>query len=187
MLIRKGTVEDALPIANYLLLAMEEIAYRFIGHRDPELALDFLLELVKNPGNQYSFDNNWVIEDEGLVVATALVYDGGQLAELRAPVARFVQEKYGRDFNPEDETQAGEYYIDCLGVNPNQQGKGLGSKIIQYLIEEYVVRRNSILGLLVDDDNPKAKKLYERLGFEVVGEKWLMGKHLEHMQLKKIK
>jgi predicted GNAT family acetyltransferase len=47
-----------------------------------------------------------------------------------------------------------------------------------------VSKQGKVLGLLVDDDNPKAKKHYERLCFKVVGEKWLMGKHLEHMQIK---
>lgn len=184
MIIRRGLKQDSEQIASYLLLAMEEIAYRFIGQRDQQQALNFLTELVKQEGNQYSYNNNWVIEEEGEVVATALVYDGAKLHELRKPVAQYVESQFQRDFNPEDETQAGEFYIDCIGVNPNQQGKGLGSKIIEFLIGEYVTENKTVLGLLVDDDNPKAKKLYERLGFQVVGEKWLMGKHLEHMQIK---
>ena len=92
---------------------------------------------------------------------------------------------FNKPFNPEDETQAGEYYIDCVGVNPNQQGKGIGSKIFQFLIDEYVYRRKETLGLLVDRDNPNAKRLYLKLGFEVVGEKTLVGKRLEHLQFKK--
>lgn len=184
MIIRQGTFQDSEQIAAYLLLAMEEITYRFIGQRDRELALRFLVQLVQQKGNQYSYDNNWVIEDDGKVLATALIYDGGRLEELREPVAKIVTEQFNREFNPENETQDGEYYIDCIGVNPDQQGKGLGSKIILHLIDEYVSKQGKVLGLLVDDDNPKAKKLYERLGFKVVGEKWLMGKHLEHMQIK---
>lgn len=184
MNIRRGLQQDSEQIASYLLLAMEEIAYRFIGQRDKQQALHFLTELVKQEGNQYSYNNNWVIEEAGEVVATALVYDGAKLHELRKPVAQYVETQFQREFSPEDETQPGEFYIDCIGVNPNQQGKGLGSKIIEFLIGEYVTKNKTVLGLLVDDDNPKAKKLYERLGFQVVGEKWLMGKHLEHMQIK---
>ena len=184
MIIRRGKQEDSGQIAEYLFLAMEEIAYRFIGKNDKDLAIRFLTQLVREQGNQYSYDNNWLIEQDGEVVASALIYDGSKLAELRKPVAKIVTEQFGRDFNPEDETQAGEFYIDCIGVHPSQQGKGLGSKILLHLIEEYVHKQEQVLGLLVDDDNPKAKKLYERLGFKVVGEKWLMGKHLEHMQIK---
>ena len=184
MIIRRGVLQDSEIIASYLFLAMQEIAYRFIGQRNPDLAMRFLTQLVSQQANQYSYENNWVIEDQGEVLATALVYDGSRLAELREPVAKIVTEEFAIEFNPEDETQAGEYYIDCIGVNPDHQGKGLGSKLILHLIQEYVTERGLVLGLLVDDDNPKAKKLYERLGFEVVGEKWLMGKHLQHLQIK---
>jgi len=90
---------------------------------------------------------------------------------------------FNRSFNPEEETQAGEYYIDCVAVNPTRQGSGVGSKILQFLINEYVYERNEKLGLLVDKENPDARKLYLKLGFEMVGEKTLAGKKMEHLQL----
>ena len=83
---------------------------------------------------------------------------------------------FNRDFSPEDETQAGEFYIDCVGVNTVWQGKGVGSKLFDFLIDEYVHKRKKTLGLLVDNNNPKAKKLYLKLGFEITGEKILTGK-----------
>jgi ribosomal protein S18 acetylase RimI-like enzyme len=117
-------------------------------------------------------------------VAVAVVYDGAKLHELRAPVAQAVKSMFNRDFNPEDETKAGEYYIDSIGVAPHQQGKGLGEKLLQFLIDAYVYKKNETLGLLVDKENPNAKKLYLKLGFEVVGEKILVGKNMEHLQFK---
>lgn len=71
-----------------------------------------------------------------------------------------------------------------MGVDPSQQGKGIRSKVFQFLIDEYVEKNNQTLGLLVDKDNPNAKKLYLKLGFEIVGEKALVGKQLEHLQFK---
>lgn len=185
MLIRKAKREESKIIANYIFLAMEEIAYQFIGEKSKEKALQLLNSLIEETNNQYSYENCWLVESENEIVAAALVYDGTKLHELREPVARKIKTMFNRAFNPEDETQAGEYYIDCVGVNPNQQGKGIGSKIFQFLIDEYVSKRNETLGLLVDQDNPNAKRLYLKLGFEVVGEKTLVGKKLEHLQFKK--
>ena len=91
---------------------------------------------------------------------------------------------FNRDFAPEDETQSGEYYIDCIGVNPNQQGKGIGTKILQFLIHEYVNQRDKTLGLLVDKNNPKAKQLYLKIGFEIVDEVIFVGKVMEHLQMR---
>jgi len=92
---------------------------------------------------------------------------------------------FNRDFHPEDETQAGEYYIDCVGVIPNQQGKGIGTQVFLFLINEYANQKDKTLGLLVDKKNPKAKQLYLKLGFEIVGEKILAGKKMEHLQFRK--
>lgn len=183
--IRRAKPEESGIIASYIFLAMEDIVYRFIGETSAEKALQLLDSLVRERNNQYSYENGWVVESEGVVIAAAIVYDGARLKELREPVARKIASMFNRGFHPEDETQAGEYYIDCVGVNPDQQGKGIGSKIFRFLINEYVHKRNETLGLLVDKDNPNAKKLYLKLGFEVVGEKTLAQKKMEHLQFKK--
>ena len=182
MKIRKAKPEDAKAIATYLLLAMEEIVYQFIGEKSMEKATRLLTYLAGCRANQYSYENCWVIELDNEVVAVAVVYDGVHLKALRAPVAQAIQSMFNRDFNPENETEAGEYYIDCFGVNPYRQRKGLGSKLLHFLIDEYVNQRNGTLGLLVDKANPHARKLYLKLGFEIVGEKTLAGKRMEHLQ-----
>ena len=187
MIIRKAKPEDAKTIATYLLLAMKEIVYQFIGEKSHEKAKQLLVNLIIKKANQYSYENCWVIEIENEVVAVAIVYDGAKLQELREPVAKEIKSMFNRDFNPENETEAGEYYIDSIGVSPQQQGKGLGSKLFKFLIDEYVYKKNETLGLLVDKDNPNAKKLYLKLGFEIVGEKTLAGKKMEHLQFGKKK
>lgn len=185
MFIRQAQAQESTQVASLILLAMEDIIYHFIGEESKEKAIQFLASLVEEKGNQYSFENSWVVESEGKLVAATMVYDGAQLEVLRKPVLNRIKTMFDRDFMPEDETQAGEFYIDCIGVDPNQQGKGLGSKILLFLVEEYVEKRGSALGLLVDKDNPHAKKLYLKLGFKVVGEKTLSGKELEHLQVRK--
>ena len=184
MLVRKAKPEESKTIASFIFLAMEDIAYTFIGERSPEKAKQWLDSLVRMEGNQYSYKNCWVAISEEEIVAAAVVYDGGRLAELRAPVAAQIKSMFSKSFNPEDETQAGEYYIDSVGVHPERQGEGIGSKVFKFLIDTYVNDQKQTLGLLVDKDNPKAKSLYLKLGFKVVGEKALAGKELEHMQFK---
>lgn len=183
MIIRKATLADAPTITPYILLAMEEIVYAFIGESSSEKAAAFMGDLIRKRGNQYSYENCWVAELNLELVAVALVYDGGTLEELREPVARKVRADYNREFNPEDETQSGEFYIDCIAVSKQMQGRGIGTELFNFLIDEYVRRRGETLGLLVDVQNPKAKKLYYNLGFREVGRKTLVGKEREHLQL----
>ncbi|GAA4318540.1 GNAT family N-acetyltransferase [Flaviaesturariibacter amylovorans] len=183
MILRPATPADAPQVATCLLLAMEEIVYSFIGSRDRAEAHRFLEDLVRAEGNQYSYGNCQVAELDGVVVAAVNIYPGADLHALRGPVLDLVRVRFGREINPEDETGPGEYYLDTLGVLPGRQGRGIGTQLLQYAIDEYVHRRRAVLGLLVDDDNPEAKRLYLRLGFITAGTKTLMGKQLCHLQM----
>lgn len=67
MLIRNAKREESKIIANYIFLAMEEIAYQFIGEKSAEKALQFLSSLTEENGNQYSYENCWVVECENKI------------------------------------------------------------------------------------------------------------------------
>jgi ribosomal protein S18 acetylase RimI-like enzyme len=65
----------------------------------------------------------------------------------------------------------GMHYLAHLGVTPVLRGEGIGRALIDEL-----VRRGTALGrqrmvLDVATSNPRAQALYERLGFEVTGER----------------
>lgn len=182
LIIRRAVPEDSHQVASLIALAMHDIILRFIGEDSEAKAQQLLYRLVSKKGNQYSFENCWVAEIEKEVVAAACIYDGAKLKVLRKPVAEEIAGMFGRNFNPEDETQAGEFYIDSVGVMPSHQGMGIGTKIFEFLIEEYVYTRKKVIGLLVDKENPDAKRLYLKLGFKYSGDKNLAGKQMEHFQ-----
>lgn len=184
MTIRKAKPADAGAISPLLLLAMEEVFYEFIGTNSYSVAEPFLRELVKTKSNQYSYENCHVVEIDNAIAGVSCVYPGEQLQQLRKKVALHIKKAFNRNFNPEDETEPGEYYIDCVAVNPEFQGKGIGSALFNFLIKEFVSNQQKPLGLLVDLDNPQAKRLYKRLGFQVVKQKTLTGKVFDHMQMK---
>lgn len=52
--------------------------------------------------------------------------------------------------------------LEMLFILPEERGKGLGKRLIQYGIENYSVER-----LAVNEQNPQAKGFYEHIGFEV--------------------
>ncbi len=183
MIFRKAELKDINQIKDYIFLAMEELSYYMIGKNDEELAKQFFLDMLALPISQYSYKNCYVLEENEQVIAAINIYDGEKLEMLRAPVLNYLKNNYNRIITPEDETQAGEIYIDTFGVHPNYQGKGLGTKLLQEVIQLIVVQKGKTLGLLVDDENPNAKKLYLKLGFKKQGNKTLMGHQMEHLQI----
>lgn len=183
MIIRQARAADAEAIATYLMLAMEDILFEFIGQTDSERAKAFLLHFVQQEDNQYAYQNCLVAELDQQVVAALNIYDGAQLLRLRSPIAHYIKTKFSINFNPENETQAGEYYIDSFGVSTAHQGKGIGAKMLQHVIGYYVHQQGQTVGLLVDHDNIKAERLYTKLGFKPVGHKLLVGKTMKHLQI----
>ena len=52
--------------------------------------------------------------------------------------------------------------LEMLFISPEERGKGLGKRLIEYGIESYSVER-----LAVNEQNPQAKEFYEHMGFHV--------------------
>ncbi len=52
--------------------------------------------------------------------------------------------------------------LEMLFISPEERGKGLGKRLIQYGIENYAVER-----LAVNEQNPQAKGFYEHMDFRV--------------------
>lgn len=184
MIIRKAIKQDSPIISEHLFLAMEHILYEFFGIKDVLKAKEFMMYFVEKENNQYSFQNCLVAESENGILGSINIYNGADLEQLRIPIIQYVKTHFNIDFNPEKETQHGEYYIDSFGVSPDQQGKGIGTKMLQYIIKAYTIENQQTLGLLVDEENPEAEKLYLKLGFEFVGHKVFVGKKMKHLQRK---
>lgn len=125
-----------------------------------------LVRLIQAEQTQYSYLNTIVCRSGNDVAGIAVSYDGGQLHQLRQPFIDACLEAFGRDHsNIPDETEAGELYLDTLCVDSRYRGHGIGRRLIAATIEKGRTM-NLPVGLLVDDGNPRARKLYESLGFQ---------------------
>jgi len=59
--------------------------------------------------------------------------------------------------------------VQTIGVRTPYQGRGLGAALLTELVDEAVRRSCAAVFLEVRADNPRAQKLYEKFGFDVVG------------------
>jgi ribosomal protein S18 acetylase RimI-like enzyme len=65
------------------------------------------------------------------------------------------------------ESKPDSFYIHEIQVLPEYQGRGIGTAVIKRVIER-AASRGVAVTLSVVSANPRAKQLYERLGFEVI-------------------
>ena len=64
---------------------------------------------------------------------------------------------------------ADEAFVQTVAVAPAAQGQGLGTRLVQALLDEAQRRGLRVVMLEVRADNARARALYERLGFRQTG------------------
>ena len=121
----------------------------------------------KKRGNLYSYENCWVAEHGKQSLSPRQLYDdGADYSGLKIPVAnRGKSHVWGRSFEFENRNRPGRILRWFGGSQPGTSGQGIGSRLFRFLIEEYVSKKTAP-GLLVDKENPTAKKLYLKLGLK---------------------
>ena len=77
--------------------------------------------------------------------------------------------------------------IQTVGVLPAWRNRGVGSKLIQFA-EDRIFRETPNAFICASSFNPRVKRLYERLGYEVVGElkEYIIPGHSEMLLRKSI-
>ena len=75
-------------------------------------------------------------------------------------------------------------YIAEIAIDENQRSKGYGTKVIKDVID--YAQKNDYKRVILDADfrNPKAKALYERLGFKVYNKKSFLKRGMYNMEFK---
>jgi [ribosomal protein S18]-alanine N-acetyltransferase len=60
-------------------------------------------------------------------------------------------------------------YIQTVCIHPDRRGQGLGSRVVEFA-EQRILRESPNIFMCVSSFNHEARRLYQRLGYRVVGE-----------------
>lgn len=144
-----------------------------------------MTRLVEMDDSQYSWRNTLcAVTPSGELAGILVAYDGGQLHALRRRFIEQARKHFGIDYSDmDDETTAGEYYIDSLCVDSRFRGQGIASRLLQAAIEKGRQLGLAHTGLLVDKGNPRAETLYTRIGFTFVNDTTWGGHPMKHLQV----
>ena len=183
--------EDAPLIAKAIMTAVgTEICENMAGenHSLDDVAKLFT-ELAGRNDSQYSWRNTRIaVVEDGKKAGVCVCYDGKDLKKLRRSFFELTNKMFGWGLSEEEienipeETKAGEYYLDSLMVLPEYRKRGIASALIE---DAHTKARSEglPLGLLVDPDNPKARHLYDSLGFKQVDIRPFAGVDMNHLLL----
>ncbi|MEZ5003076.1 MAG: GNAT family N-acetyltransferase [Chitinophagales bacterium] len=130
-------------------------------------------------GGELGYDNHTCILRDGKVVGIGAIWSGRKtfrfmLADIKKILLFFGLIKgigvLIRALKAElliQPPKKKEWALAHLGIDPVLTGKGLGSQLINHLMNAVPIQKNEKVVLDVSYINPKAQKLYERLGFKV--------------------
>ena len=178
--IRPASASDATIIARAVAMAIgdEQTLKEYCG--DDYLATLTAIAAAEN--TQYSWRYALVAQVDGVVAGAIVGYDGAQLASLRCGTFTILQSRIGRTPTIADETEAGEFYLDSIGVLPELRGCGVGKALITALCDKAFSEGHNCVGLIVETNNPQAEKLYDSLGFRQVSTRLFFGHQMYHLQ-----
>jgi ribosomal protein S18 acetylase RimI-like enzyme len=181
-MIRRAVQSDAEKAVPLILQAIGHIASILTGTTDDQETASILNDFFGQKDNRISFQNTLIVEEEGELVAVAILYDGAKARELDAPLERTAAKKSGdSNYRIPTEPEASEFYLDTVSVGPGCRGKGYGRKLIEAGCDWARKLGHLRMGLLVEADNVAAQRLYERLGFRTDYTKWIAGYEYFHM------
>lgn len=164
MQIRKATKDDALYLAELINLAGEGIPFYLWEQMkaDEQTVLEFGAQRASREKGGFSYSSAWVTEQGDQVAAMILGYkqpDPYDLDDL--------------DENPDfirpivelEAMAPGSWYVNALATFGDFRKKGLGRRLL-FRAEEIAREEGcSELSLIVSTENPNARRLYEKLGY----------------------
>lgn len=173
-------VDAAVPLIHSSGPAAFDYVFSVPGAGD---AAAFLKRAFVDGAGEFGWRNHVVGVIDDAVVAVGAGYGGKSKWPFTLAAARQILSHYGvghavgvitRGLRVESiipPPSGAMHYLGHLGVSPQRQGQGIGSALVRHLLKVVVLDSQSGVTLDVATTNDKAQQLYERLGFEVVGER----------------
>jgi GNAT superfamily N-acetyltransferase len=183
--IRPATVADTATIVHLEMTIIDQMEIPMVA----KLGRDNIEQLLHDSAladdtARYSHTHATVAELGGAIVGVAFGYPSASEPHLDLTMQRLLAERFGElaELFPDVETLPDEWYLDSISVAESARGKGVGTQLLAALPEVVAAQGETVIGLNVDDGNPKARVLYEREGFVAVGELMIGAHHYTHMQ-----
>ncbi|ATB28998.1 GNAT family N-acetyltransferase [Melittangium boletus] len=178
---RPATPEDAAIVVRLMYTAIGDIAHTLSGTRDKAEALRVLESFFRQARNRVSHEHVWVHEADGRVIGFLSAYHGSQIPDLDRPFIERLRAIGGDPSGVIPEAREDEYYLDSLAVDADYQGGGIGTLLLDAFERKADALGHPKIMLLVDQENTKARRLYERRGYREDGSLLLSGHVFDRM------
>jgi ribosomal protein S18 acetylase RimI-like enzyme len=179
-LFRRAQPQDA-EEASRLVYSVGPEGFDYTFSQGNTTAPEFLRYAFLEGGGFFGYRNHIVVEAAGRLVGTGAFYSGHEYNALSIGISKQIFRFYGfpgflsvmrRSFQALSLTpppRKDMEYIADLAVTEDMRSRGIATALLER--QKEVARRKGrrVYALDVSVNNPRARKLYERLGFKVTG------------------
>ncbi len=180
-MIRKAKLDDIRQCAELTYMSGPNV-FKYIFNVPEERILQILMMMFDQPRTFLSKEYFWIHEEESKVRGLAVIFSGGVKTALEKNMSKYGRNmmKYmsipamiklmlhSRMFKKLPSIGADEMYIANLAVSPNYRRKGVATALLQKAFAWTKESGLSKTSLLVELENEKAVKAYEKNGFSIV-------------------
>lgn len=170
-------VELAIP----LIYSSGPDAFSYVFNNGKFTALDFLRSAFQTKGGEFSYDNHiaMLLDDELIGIGSAFSGDRGTSFTISDALKIMKQYKLGavkimsRGLRVEQLIKlpkGDQVALAHIAIIEKMRSKGYGQKLMEHLMDKAKFNKDEHFVLDVSAINPRAKALYERLGFTVTKE-----------------
>lgn len=177
MELRKSSKSEA-AIAVPLIYSSGPPTFEYVFKNKTKTGTDFLHHAFLREGGEFSFDNHFSLYSDDNMVGIGSVFDG-KMAKMFTlhdgmNILRFY--KYScisvilNGLQVEKIIKlpkANEIALAHIAISPEHRGKGLGTELMNQLMNVTKAKEKQKFVLDVSEENPRAQALYDRLGFKV--------------------
>lgn len=186
MIIRAATQADQdaiLQLEQTIFDAMDLAIYDELSVADVQAA--WRLAVTQSDQSRYHYRRALVAQDDaGQVIGVLFGYPDTDESVLDTAMQTVLADQYSyhRWLFEDSEVFENEWYIDSVVVTSSARGQGVGQALLKAAETRARQEDRHVIGLNVDDSNPDAMALYQRLGFVPKGDLMIGSHHYTHMQ-----
>jgi len=175
---RPANPEDARMAGNLLFETFPRQATFIIGLGCEGRARKILVDIFPIPGHRLSYEFTQMVMYNDKVVGAMVIFPGSQIGKLDRRLYRPILKQYrfvdtlklinrGVSLFFIKETTHNELFISNLVVKDHYRNLGIGEKMLHYA--EGLAREADLskVSLIVDLENQKARRFYDRHGYQV--------------------
>lgn len=167
--------------AKLNIMALDEMTTTLVGSTDHAVVEETILQMWRQPNNRFSHEFAYEAKVEGATLGTVTCLPVSRMDKLAWPTVKkllairkfslvaYALRNFAAVWSIMDlrEGRSDEFHIASIATAPESRGMGVGTKLLLHAEEEARKQQFSKVSLTVKQKNTGARKLYERLGYQV--------------------